>query len=74
MSLFSPQVSRSFTQRKALKTSPNAAKPAAMPENNLPKLPKRCLTQYVLPAAPPARFLSDPVRTDLYTAASALQK
>ena len=62
---------RSFTRRRALRTSPSAAKSAVTTERETSEAPERCTTPSALLVALPARFPSSPARIVLSTAATA---
>ena len=59
---------------RALKTSLRDVKRAVMQERTHVSLNVKCLQQFVHHAEKKQKFLSDPVKTALYIAVSALQK
>lgn len=70
-------MNRLSTLRKASPMSPSAARIAAMPARLptavLTEPPAKCSTLFALNVEHPAKFLSSPVKTVLFTAAIALQ-
>ena len=71
MSSFSPLVSRSSLQRKALLTSLRDVSPAVMQERMQAEARELCLQASVLLVAARLRFLLSPRTADLFIAASA---
>ena len=74
MNLYSQPASRSFMQKKALLTSLSAARHAVTHAKMPLAVNAKCLMQYAHHAEALQRFLSVPVKTALFIAASALQK
>ena len=71
--LYSQQASRNFTLRTVSQTSLRDARLAAMPRRTA-ELSVKCSQQYAQDAAVRQKFLLSPAMTDLFTAASALQR
>ena len=74
MSLCSQQENRNFMLKRVSRMSPRDAKLAVMQERPHADLNVRCSQQFVHHAAMKQGFLSDPVKTVLYIAVSALQR
>jgi len=74
MNLFSLQVSRSSTLKRALLMNHSVARLAEIREKLLQKPPEKCTMLYVLNAEKHVRFLLSLRKTDPFTVVNVLQK